>query len=379
MLGPRNVRNFNDMRELSAFSMPIAPPLLPELDDIVKGASPQKRADAMLKISGLFREGAGQFRPQHVDLFDGILTGLVLNTDINARAELAAQMADLANAPPMLINKLVRDDEIKIAGPLLRASPLIDEDTLTDIARNKGQPHLLAMSVRASLSPPVTDVILRRGEREVIRSVAGNEGAAFSPIGYSSLVKRAADDGVLAISLGQRSDLSQTHLKQLMNSSVDLVRRRLFEAASPARKAAINQVLDDMPGVEAIETPQRDFNQAQRAILALHRTGRLDEAKVFELAKDYKYDATVAALAMMTGVKISIVDHLMTGDRHDPILIMGKSLDFDWPTVKALIVLRSGVARVPASSTFEEARGNYERLVPVTAQRVLNFWKSRKD
>ena len=98
----------------------------------------------------------------------------------------------------------------------------------------------------------------------------------FSPIGYSSLVKRAADDGVLAISLGQRSDLSNAHLRQLMNGAVDLVRRRLFEAASPARKAAINQVLDDMPGVEAIETPQRDFNQAQRAILALHRAGRLD-------------------------------------------------------------------------------------------------------
>lgn len=358
--------------------MPISPPLLPELDDIVKGASPQRRAAAMLKISGLFRQGAGQFRPQHVDLFDGILTGLVPNTDINARAELAAQMADLANAPPMLVNKLVRDDEIKIAGPLLRLSPLVDEETLTDIARNKGQSHLMAMSVRTSLSAPVTDVILRRGEREVIRSVAGNEGAQFSPIGYSSLVKRATDDGVLAISLGQRGDLSSTHLKQLMNGSVDLVRRRLFEAASPARKAAINQALDDIPGAAVLEAPQRDFNQAQRAVLALQRTDRLNEAKLFEFAKDYKYDATVAALAMMTGVKISIVDHLMTGDRHDPILIMGKSLELEWATVKALIVLRTGVAKVPGMASLEEARANYERLVPVTAQRVLNFWKSRK-
>lgn len=358
--------------------MPMTPPLLPEFDDIVKGASPQKRADAMLKISGLFRQGAGQFRAQHVDLFDGILTGLIPNTDIGARAELATQMADLANAPPMLVNKLVRDDEIRIAGPLLRLSPLVDEDTLTDIARDKGQPHLLAMSVRSSLSMPVTDVLLRRGEREVIRSVAGNEGAKFSPIGYSSLVKRAADDGVLAISLGQRNDLSSGHLKQLMSGSVDLVRRRLFEAASPARKAAINQALDDIPGAGALEAPKRDFNQAQRAVLALQRTDRLNEAKLFEFAKDYKYDATVAALAMMTGVKISIVDHLMTGDRHDPILIMGKSLDLGWPTVKALIVLRTGVAKVPGMASLEEARANYERLVPVTAQRVLNFWKSRK-
>jgi len=354
-------------------------PLFPEIDDIVKGASPQKRADAMLKISGLFRQGASQFRPQHIELFDGILTGLMPNTDVGARAELATQMADIANAPPKLVNRLVRDDEIKIAGPLLRQSPLVDEDTLTDIARAKGQAHLLAMSGRALLTAPVTDIIIRRGERDVIRSVAGNDGATFSPIGYSSLVKRAADDGVLAISIGQRDDLSTQHLKQLMSTSVDLVRRRLFEVASPMRKAAINQVLDDIPGADVLEAAERDFNQAQRAVLALQRTGRLDEAKLFEFAKDYKYDAAVAALAMMTGVKIAIIDHLMTGDRHDPVLIMGKSIGLGWATVRALIVLRTGVARTPAAASLEEARGNYERLVPVTAQRVLNFWKSRKE
>lgn len=355
----------------------VAPPLLPEIDDIVKGTSPQKRARALLKISGLFRQGASQFRPQHVELFDGILGGLVADTDVNARAELAAQMSDITNAPPKLVNRLARDNEIRIAGPLLRLSPMIDEDTLADVARNKGQAHLLAISIRPSLTETITDVIIRRGERDAIRSVAGNEGAKFSPISYSTLVKRAADDGMLAIAVGQRGDLSSVHLRQLMQTSVDLVRRRLFEAASPARKAAINQALDDN-GVDAIEAPARDFNVAQRAVLALHRSGRLDEAKVFEFANDHKYDMSIAALAKMTGIRLDIVDHLLSGDRHDPILIMGKSLGFGWATVRALIVLRSGAARMPAAATLEEARGNYERLVPVTAQRVLNFWKARE-
>jgi len=66
-----------------------------------------------------------------------------------------------------------------IAGPLLRRSPVIDEGALIDIARIKGQGHLLAMSERPALSPGVTDVIVRRGDRDVVRRAAGNAGALF--------------------------------------------------------------------------------------------------------------------------------------------------------------------------------------------------------
>ena len=157
----------------------------------IRSAAPK----AIRQISELFVQGADHFRPEHVNLFDGILTGLVPQTEIGARAELAERLSAIPNAPPALVDQLVREDEIVIAGPLLRRSPLIDEPTLIDIARGKGQGHLLAISGRPSLSTELTDVIVRRGDREVVRSVAGNAGARFSPTGYTGLVKRAGDDG----------------------------------------------------------------------------------------------------------------------------------------------------------------------------------------
>ena len=79
---------------------------------------------------------------------------------------------------------------------------------LVEIARVKGQGHLLAMSERPTLSPDLTDVIVRRGDRDVVRRAAGNAGALFSQAGYSTLIKRAGQDGVLTITVGQRDDLS---------------------------------------------------------------------------------------------------------------------------------------------------------------------------
>ena len=67
------------------------------------------------------------------------------------------------------------------------------------------------------MSPDLTDVIVRRGDRDVVRRAAGNAGAAFSQAGYSALIKRASHDGVLTLAVGQRADLSAPQLKDLLD------------------------------------------------------------------------------------------------------------------------------------------------------------------
>jgi uncharacterized protein (DUF2336 family) len=357
--------------------MAVAYSLIPGLDDIVKYGDSQRRADAIRKISDLFVQGAAQFRPDHVDLFDGILVSLVPKTEIEARSELAERLSAVTNAPPLLVRQLVRDDEARIAGPLLRRSPLIDEPTLVEIARLKSQTHLLAISERPTLSSPITDVIVRRGDREVVRKVAGNNGAQFSQAGYSGLIRRAGEDSLLALAVGQRGDISTTQLKDLLERSADTVRRRLFEVAKPETRIAINRVLGEL-GVVKSAGGSRDFAPAQRIVVKLHNAGELNEAALLGFAKAHRYEEAIAALSAMSSVRIATVDHLVMGERHDPILILGKSLGLEWTTVRALIVLRLGPARGPSAPDLDEARANFERLVPATAQRVIGFWRMRE-
>ncbi|UTD27156.1 DUF2336 domain-containing protein [Bradyrhizobium sp. WD16] len=351
---------------------------LPELDEIVSSGDVRRQVEVVRKLSDLFAEGAAHFKPQHVELFDGILIGLVPLVEVDVRARLAEQLAPIPNAPPSLVGLLVHEDEIAIAGPILRASPQVDEPTLIEIASSKGQSHLFAITERASLAPGVTDVIIRRGDQDVVRSVASNSGARFSPNGYSGLITRASDDGVLALAVGRRHDINQQQLKELLEHSADIVRRRLFDMASPTRKVAINQAMIGIGSGPASRNGARDFARAQREILTLSLAEQLDESALLAFAKEHKYEETVAALSVMTGVSLTIIDNLMRGDRHDPILIMGKSLGLQWPTVRAVIIVRVGPGRPqPTVPEMEEARQNYERLVSATAQRVLKFWQKR--
>ena len=81
----------------------------------------------------------------------------------------------------------------------------------------------------------------------------------------------------------------------------------------------------------------------------------------------------------MSGVKIATLDRLIAGDRHDPILIVGKAIGLEWATVRALILLRLGPSRVPSPADIENLRVNFARLMPSTAERVVNFWQTSQS
>jgi len=358
--------------------MTVVTSLIPGLDEIVRNGDPERRAEAARRIADLFFEDAAHLRPNHVDMFDEILIDLVPHAELIARAELAERLSLLGNAPRVLVARLARESEILVAGPILRRSPVIDEDTLLEIARVKGQSHLLAMSERPRLSPDLTDVIVQRGDRDVIRRAAGNAGALFSEGGYTELIKRASYDGVLTLTVGQRGDLSDVRLKQLLAGSLDVVRRRLFDVVKPERQNAIKQAMAEISGVAERLESKRDFVPAQRTILALHEAGDLNEAALLGFAKSFRYEESVAALAAMSGVNIPVLDNLFSSDRHDPILIIGKTIALEWVSVRALILLRLGPNRVPAPADIEAARVNYARLMPSTAERVVGFWKTRQ-
>jgi hypothetical protein len=114
-----------------------------------------------------------------------------------------------------------------------------------------------------------------------------------------------------------------------------------------------------------------------QAVRALDRERKLTEADVLEYAKAGKYDETIAALATMCAVPVEVVDRLMGGDRHDPVLILGRAAEFSWDTVRTIITARPG-GRGTSALAIEGAKENFDRLTATTAQRVVRFWQVRQ-
>src|ERR1700730_7853738 len=265
--------------------MSAARSLIPELEDIVQHGSSRRRAQALRRITSLFLVGASLFNEDHVRLFDDVVNRLIDQIESKARAELSHRLAPLGNAPGELIGRLARDDDISVAGPVLRQSRRLAETDLVDIAETKSQAHLLAISGRTGIAEPVTDVLVRRGDREVVRSVADNRGARLSEGSFFTLVDRAEKDGVLAEKVGLRPDIPPRLFRDLLLKATEVVQQRLLATAKPETQAEIRRVLAKVSNEVGARAKPRDYSAAMRAVLTLRQQGTLDETTLVGFAK----------------------------------------------------------------------------------------------
>lgn len=350
--------------------------LLPELEDVILRGTGQKRAAALRRITSLFRSGADQFSDQQVDLFDNVFGLLIEEIETKVRAEVSVQLAPLQNAPVNVLRTLAQDDNIAVAGPVLQLASRLDESDLIDIAKNKSQAHLHAISARKTIGEAVTDVLVRRGDGDVVRRVAANRGARISTAGFQKLLKRSQDDCVLAEKVGFRPDIPEAVFRELLTEATAVVRNRLFAAAPPEVKAQIKKVLAKVSEEISASVAPRDYSAAEREVAVMQRAGRLHEAALTELCAGAKFEEAVAALAALGELPVGLIDRIMAGAQRDPILLLCKALDMKWSTVKAILLLpRDG--KVSPAQRLGKAQANYDRLSVPIAERVVQFWRVR--
>ncbi len=352
--------------------------LIPELEEVIRRGSREKRTAALKRITALFLDGADRYSDEHVNLFDDIFGLLIEEIENKARAELSSRLAPVDNAPVKILQTLAKDDDIAVAGPVLKLAAHLPEADLGALAKTKSQAHLHAISARSMLGERVTDVLVSRGDLEVARRVAGNRNTRLSEKGFSNLVKRAEDDGILAEKVGLRPDIPEAMFHELLKKATAVVRNRLLASATPEVREEICRVLAKVAEEVGARVRPRDYTAAQRVVLGLNRSGRMTETALAAFCSEGKYEETVIGLAALAKVPITVVDRLMGGERPDPVLILCKVAGFGWPTVKAIITLRPD-RKGPARQGLDDAFANYERLSASTAQRVVRFWQVRPN
>jgi uncharacterized protein (DUF2336 family) len=356
--------------------------LIPELEHVLQHGARHKRVEALRRITALFLAGAAGFKDEHVDIFGDVFGHLIAEIETKARAELANRLAPVENAPIKVLRTLAGDDDITVAGPVLKLAPRLQEADLLDLAHTKSQAHLQAISRRRDLGEAVTDVLVRRGNGDVARSVADNRAARLSESAFFRLVKRAENDGLLAEKVGLRPDIPPQLFRELLTRATAVVHERLLAAAPPDLQTEIRHVLQHVLQKVSKEVGSRvgprDYKAAQRAVLTLHRDGQMNEPALVTFANEGKYEETVAGLAALSKVPINVADRLMAGERPDPILILCKAATMDWSTVKAIIALHPD-RKTMSTQILDAAFANYEQLSASTAQRVVRFWQVRPN
>ena len=350
---------------------------LHELDVAVSQGSAESRERALWYATDLLI--VGRYTDDEIWMFGEIIGRLEQDIETATRAQLAKRLARADNAPIKVIRKLAFDDSIDVAGPVLRQSERLDSRTLVANARSKSQEHLLAISERRSIGEEVTDELVTRGNREVVRSVARNNGARLSDFGILHMIKRSETDSILFDQLGHRKDIPRHLFQQLIAKASDNAKKRL-ERERPEAASQIQSLVTDVTGAlhAKFGPASKDYFDAKREVAKQQHRGSLNEKQIFEYAQSHRFVEATVGLAVLCSLPVDVVERVLVDKNKEIALILAKALNFSWETAMALLFLGAPDHRIMAHD-LEAMKREFAGLNVETSRSVLKAYQSRKQ
>ncbi|MBF5095841.1 DUF2336 domain-containing protein [Azospirillum sp. INR13] len=251
------------------------------------------------------------------------------------RGILAEALKDLPNAPHGVINRLARDVELSVCGPVLQHSPILTEEDLTDIImKGPVRGAMTAIASRQNVTASVADAIARSDDEAAVTALLGNPSAQIREETldrildqapqhepwHSPLVRRPrlparavarlasfVADNLLKV-LQDRDDLDPAAARGL----VEAVRQRVGQAAGAAPGLPLGPV--DF-GEEAVGSaaagPEKPVERPSDKAARLNKEGKLTEKLIEGSMVEGDRGFVMAALAELSQIELAVVDRIV--------------------------------------------------------------------
>lgn len=314
---------------------------------MIAGMPAERRAAMLRNLTHLFADYAPRIGRSQVAAFDIVLLQLAEDLDEDARSELSTRIAAIANAPPTLVRNLAFDPAAAVALPVLEHALVLSDGDIAAIARACAQTHLGAIARRAILAEPVTDIVVERADREVMRVVARNAGARFSLGGYQRLVGKGLSDPDLSVTIQGRGDLPA-----------------IFRRDAPVS-----------PAIQPGPRPDAAIFAAEVFVGGQARRGDLDEAVLVGWLNSGRETEALVGLARIAGVPSQVAIDAYRADTYEPLLYLVRSVRFGWRILK--LFMASKAEREAPPEVMQGMMEAFQALSVATAQRVVRATAAR--
>lgn len=286
-----------------------------------------------------------------------IATTSLPHLDDNARRDYAQNVASLPSLPHTVATTLAQDSDVGVARLVLKLSPVLTDTDLAAIALSQSQQHLVAIAERAQLSEGLTDILVERGDRDVLHTVSANEGAAFSDTGFDRLLERGGQDEQIAQAISRRSDLTPTRSSRVLRIVEQLADgARDGESMSLAREA-------------------RQQRLEVKLLLAdlVAKVRELDDV-IIMLADDDRAYHLAQVLAQSAGITTEQALRVLMQRDATGIAVTCRSLGVTAGAYRSVLKLRARRLYF-SSQAVDDDVDDYRKLDLATAERTLRFLK----
>lgn len=270
------------------------------------------------RVAGLLFESEGELTAEVRVLIDQILTGLIHHVEVEVRQKVAQRIASLKSAPHEL-TKLLANDAIEIALPILHHSPVLTPEDLIAVIEAQTAAHREAIAKRPHVPAEVSAALAAGHEPKVIAALLANLGAAIPRAVFGDLV-----------ALSQAVDAIRKPLLARKDMPKDLAHRMFWFVSAALRHTILEKFSIDpkeLDKVFAEVLAEKQGNARAHAQAPAWRTGEVSGLIAKVRAGDIA--GFTKSLAQLTGVDPAMAAKIVGDTGGEPLAIACKAIGAD--------------------------------------------------
>lgn len=310
------------------------------------------------------------------ELITDVLLGLMKQAEKDLKMALAERLAAMENVPLRMI-LTIANDEIQVAEPVLRQSPVLQDLDLLYIFQAKGLPHGRAIAAREGLSAAVIDMLAGTKDFEIAVTLCENDGISLTHRAFDIFADMTREHRALAKPLLSREDLPQDvagQLYQFVSDELKADLQKRFGIGAAPVMAALDEITMEMISTRT----QKDQQQVDQLMAYAHNQQRRGELKlpgIVAALRRGQLSTFLAQFAVYTGLPADTVKAMMRQESGKGLAMACRAMDVPKADFVSLYLLtdrfRSAQKRVINHKELTRVMTMYDEINPDEARKVL--------
>lgn len=315
------------------------------------------------------------------ELLTDVLVTLTRQAEKDLRQALADRLCSIDNAPLRLILQLA-NEEIEIAAPVLRKSPVLNDLDLIYIIRSQGSKYWQAVADRENLSAQVIDILADTKDETTAIVLSENERITLTQHAIGVLTRMATNSDAIAKPLLMRREVPPSVARVLYSYVGEeikaYIRSRHREINDRAVNALNSIIIDFVDGARSEFLPTDSMLAEARKLAEL---GMLNLQTMLEKLQSGNLPEFIAMFAQYTGLTALRIHDFMKQSCPKGLAIACRAFGIQKADFSRIYLMSHRMRtkeRIVNHKDMLEILMYFDRVKPAIAQRVVARESSRR-
>ena len=344
-----------------------------KLYGLASDESPAARAELTGAIAELLER---DLPVRERELISDLLINLMRQAEKDLRQALADRLSVMEHAPLRIILHIA-NDEISIARPVLRNSPVLSDLDLMYIIKAKGTSYWQEIAGRSELSEALVNMLAETRDVLTNKKLAENQSLHITEKAFNIMGSMAQYDETLARPLLMRPDVPEIvarHLYEYVGQEL----RSHIQSTFGVHSEAASKALDDLM-IEFAEGARAQFMPTTTMLLtadAMAQSGRLTMTPIMDSLQRGQFASFVAMFSKYCGMNPQMVLDMVNDSSGTNLAVTCRALGLSKADLSRIYMMTQRIRsadRIVDHTELLQALAVYDKVSIGKAQSLLHI------